>query len=123
MINPTYYPQPNYYQQPVQQASNVLVSVRNQQEAMNYPVAPGNSVIFKDEGAPYIYTKTMGFSQLDKPIFEKYKLVKEDAPEEPAAPVYATVEDLNKLIAEVESLKAEKNKNYNNNKRGQHNNE
>lgn len=55
-----------------------FVSVRNIEEARNYPVAPGNSVTFKDENAPYVYTKTMGFSQLDRPQFEKYRLVKED---------------------------------------------
>ena len=54
-----------------------FVPVRGELEARNYPIAPGNSVTFKDETAPYIYTKTMGFSQLDRPIFEKYKLIKE----------------------------------------------
>ena len=67
-------------EQPVMQIQNGgFVSVRSETEARNYPVAPGNSVTFKDEISPYIYTKTMGFSQLDRPIFEKYKLIKEDA--------------------------------------------
>lgn len=76
-------------QQPVQQTpaqiqttpqiqNGGFVSVRNEMEARNYAVAPGNSVTFKDENAPYVYTKTMGFSQLDRPIFERYKLVKEE---------------------------------------------
>lgn len=67
-------------QQNQQQASQAsgFVSVRSEEEARNYPVAYGNSVTFKDENAPYIYTKTMGFSQLDRPIFDKYKLVKEE---------------------------------------------
>lgn len=73
---PMQQPQP----QQVQQASG-FVSVRSEAEARNYPVAYGNSVTFKDETSPYIYTKTMGFSQLDRPIFDKYKLVKEDASE------------------------------------------
>lgn len=58
-----------------------LVSVRNIQEALNYPIAPGNSVMFKDENSPFIYVKTRGFSQLDEPIFEKYRLVKEEQPQ------------------------------------------
>ena len=62
--------------------SNGLVSVRSIDEALRYPVAPGNSVTFKDETAPYIYTKTMGFSQLDRPIFERFRLIKEDNQEE-----------------------------------------
>ena len=80
---------PNYYQpiiqpqpqQPQQIQNAGLVSVRNENEARNYPVAPGNSVTFKDETAPYVYTKTMGFSQLDRPIFDKYRLIKENTPE------------------------------------------
>lgn len=58
--------------------SGGFIPVPSEEVARNYPVAPGNSVTFKNENAPYVYTKTMGFSQLDRPIFEKYKLVKED---------------------------------------------
>jgi hypothetical protein len=66
-------------QQPtIQQSGFVLVP--SEQEARNYPVAPGNSVTFKDENAPYCYVKTMGFNQLDRPTFERYRLVKEDGP-------------------------------------------
>lgn len=62
----------------VQIQNGGFVSVRNEEEARNYPIEPGKSVTFKDETAPYVYTKTMGFSQLDRPIFEKFKLVKEE---------------------------------------------
>lgn len=55
-----------------------FVSVRNEMEARNYPVAPGNSVMFRDETGPYIYSKSMGYSQLDTPRFDKYRLVKEE---------------------------------------------
>ena len=55
-----------------------FVSVRNIEEAFNWPVAPGNSITFKDENSPYIYTKTKGFSQLEAPIFERFRLVKEE---------------------------------------------
>ena len=77
-----------YYQQPVQmmpqQAAqsqtmqNGFVRVRSENEARMYPVAPGCSVTFIDESAPYCYSKTVNASQLDRPIFEKYRLVKED---------------------------------------------
>ena len=86
-----YYPQyQNTFQQPLQQIQQPqqpqiqnggLVSVRNIQEALNYPIAPGNSVMFKDESSPFIYVKTKGFSQLEEPIFEKYRLVKEEQPQ------------------------------------------
>ena len=67
-------PQQNQY---ASTGNNNFVSVRNEAEARNYPVAYGNSVTFRDENAPYMYTKTMGFSQLDQPVFERYRLVKE----------------------------------------------
>lgn len=100
---PNYYGQPNpYYQQMQNQAmmqqaqaqqtqqqsqqmqqpaiqQSGFVLVPSEQEARNYPVAPGNSVTFKDENAPYCYVKTMGFNQLDRPTFERYRLVKEDS--------------------------------------------
>lgn len=74
--------QPQQY--PVTQSG--FVRVRNENEARMYPVAPGNSVTFIDENNPYAYTKTVNMGQLDRPIFEKYRLVKEDD----TAPVEAT---------------------------------
>ena len=88
MVYP-YYPN-QYYQQAQQptannnyqpqqiQNSGIIMSISGEAEARSYPVGLGNSITFKDENAPYIYTKTMGFSQLDRPVFEKYRLVKEE---------------------------------------------
>jgi len=75
--------------QPVQQQPNRsdFVLVRSEDEARNYPVAFGNTVTFKHENEPYMYTKTMGMSQLDRPVFERYKLVKEAVTEQPQKPV------------------------------------
>lgn len=85
-----------------------FIRVQSENEARMYPVAPGNSVTFLDENAPYCYTKTVDFSQLDRPKFEKYRMVKEeDAPAAAAtpAPDYATRKDLEALRGEVEALK------------------
>lgn len=95
---------PFYYQQPQQIQNGGLVSVRNITEARNYPVAAGNSVTFKDENSPYIYTKTMGFSQLDRPIFEVFRLVKEDLASEVEVKTDYR-QELDDLKAEVERLK------------------
>ena len=88
-FNPYQYPQ-NFYQQqipntqqPVQQPmppvpESNFVPAPSEDFARNYPVGYGKSVNFKAENAPYIYVKTMGFSQLDNPVFEKYRLVKEE---------------------------------------------
>ena len=120
-----YYPtQPNIFPtnmnvgptQPTQQQqiqNGGFVSVRGEQEARVYPVAPGNSIMFKDETAPYVYTKTMGFSQLDRPIFEKFKLVKEDVAEASNLPQNddfdreAMSNTLNDLKDEIEDVRGE----------------
>lgn len=108
---PNYYSYP-YYQQQYQQMpqqtqpqlqpqiqNNGFISVPSEEVARNYPVAPGNSVTFKNENAPYVYTKTMGFSQLDRPSFEKYKLVKEDVEEVPENP--NSIDELRHKIGEL----------------------
>lgn len=79
--NQLYYPQIQQSNQNVQSSqiqNGGFVVVKDITEAQNYPVAPGNSVTFKNENQPYIYTKTLGFSQLDQPIFETFRLVKEE---------------------------------------------
>lgn len=118
--------QSNYQQsqQPIQQQiqNGGFISVRNEQEARNYPIAPGNSVTFKDENMPYVYVKTMGFSQLDRPNFEKFRLVKEEEIQAQQAaqnpPVsnenlqqtnnvdYAKKDEITALWSEIEALKS-----------------
>ena len=115
----------NNLQQPLQQNQQIqnggFVFVNNENEARNYPIAPGNRVTFKDENAPYVYTKTQGFSQLDCPVFEKYRRVKEEdcqpqrvtqnAPtsaektEQASNIDYALKSDLRALWDEIEALK------------------
>lgn len=118
-------PQMNYQQTPQQvmqtpmanqQIQNGgLVNVHSIDEARNYPVSLGTSVMFKDESSPnVIYTKTMGFNQLDTPKFEKYRLVKEeDAPQTSNLPHTGTKEEkvdnssAKELKAEIERLNEE----------------
>ena len=112
------YPQPNpavmqqqqsganqNQQQTIQQSGFVLV--RSEQDARAYPVAPGNSITFKDENAPFCYVKTMGFNQLDQPTFERYRLVKEDAPTEQTQTAVPATNESYALKSELESVKAE----------------
>lgn len=100
---PTYptYPQyqPQQAQQPMPQAQTPqtpqqlppqiqnggFISAPSEQYAREYAVAPGNSVTFKNENAPYCYTKTMGFSPFEQPIFKKYRLVEEEDVPAPAS--------------------------------------
>ena len=113
----TQQPQTQQMQQPTIQQSG-FVPVRSEQEARSYPVAPGNSVTFKDENAPYCYVKTMGFNQLDQPTFERYRLVKEETPvtaqssptmedsaESSKHTPYALKSDLTAIWSELDALK------------------
>lgn len=106
---PVYTPQQNTQAAP-QIQNNGLVIVKSVEEAMSYPVAPGNSVTFKDENKPYIYTKTLGFSQLDQPLFEVFRLEKETSTQsaEIAPRVdYFPLSDGERLKSEIEALKGE----------------
>ena len=104
-------------QQPTIQQSG-FVLVQSEQEARAYPVAPGNSITFKDESQPYCYVKTMGFNQLDRPTFERYRLVKEDSPvtaqnaptstdsaERSKDTAHALKSDLTAIWGEIDALK------------------
>ena len=100
----------NPYQQNFSQMQNGgFVSVRSEMEAWNYPVKYGASVNFKDETAPYIYVKTMGLSQFDTPVFEKYRLVKEDTTTPIKTPEISGTNNVayEELRADIDALKAE----------------
>lgn len=80
------YPNNNPYQQLVQmqqpQNPNTFVHVPSEDVARAYTVAPGGSVTFINDNAPYCYTKTAGVNQFDTPIFRKFRLVEETSPVE-----------------------------------------
>lgn len=91
-----------------------FVSVQSEDEARKWPVAPGNSMMFRDENAPFVYTKTMGFSQLDRPIFDKYKLVRMEDPVPPvetqtdtrsSGTKYAKLDDVLSMRADISDIK------------------
>lgn len=64
------YPQ---YQQPQQQQS-ALIHVQSEQQAREWSVSPGASLMFIDDNAPYIYTKTAGNSQLEPCVFKIFQV-------------------------------------------------
>lgn len=120
--NQMYYQQQLQNMQQPQQAPQIqnggFVFVKDINEARNYAVAPGNSVTFKIESQPYICTKTLGFSQLDQPIFEVFKLVKENndwqnnvdpvaIPEEIPVIEYLPLEDADQMRVEMQQMRSE----------------
>lgn len=94
-MQPQIVPQMGQYQQqaaqaqaqPQQQAAVQMggfIRVPSEEVARNWNVAPGTSATFINENAPYCYTKTVEMSQLDRPKFDKYRLVKEEDTPAPA---------------------------------------
>ena len=78
-------------QAPQQPTQTSFVHVQNEEQARQWSVALGSSVTFIDDNAPYCYTKSMGMSQFDAPVFKRFRLVEEplqsvqNAPEQPPA--------------------------------------
>lgn len=113
---------PQMQQQPVQAPQpeirqNGFIRVKDENEVDAYPIAPGNSVTFIHETEPFVFVKTLGFSQFDRPVKEKYRLVRE-APESANKPdsvpikenasepfEYAKAADVAKLQRDVEALR------------------
>lgn len=65
-----------YYQQQQQQQSG-FIHVQTEAQAREWSVAPGNSMTFIDDNAPFVYTKSQGMSQFDAPVFRRFRLVDE----------------------------------------------
>ena len=101
---------PQQMQQP-QIQNGGFVSVRNEEEARNYPVGLGTSVTFITDNRQHVYSKTMGFSQLDRPIFDKYRLVKEETESESTPDdniiTYAEKSQIEALQAQINDITAE----------------
>lgn len=60
-----------------QSQSNTIIHVPSEDVARRWDVAPNSSVTFIDDSKPYCYTKSMGMSMLEAPVFKRFKLVEE----------------------------------------------
>lgn len=80
-INPYWQPQyQNFQAQQRQEQLDQLYSrpynynyVRDENEARNWQIAPGNHLVFENQNGQYFYTKSLGFSPNEKPVFAIYK--------------------------------------------------
>ncbi len=103
---------PNY-QQP-QSGNGNIIPVPSEAVARNYYLAPGTSGTFINENEPYCYTKTMGLSQFDRPVFKRYRLVEEtDEPQDTqntstasATPQSSTAVIPDSIKADIDALRA-----------------
>ena len=93
---------PNFYQNQQPQVS--FMSIRGRDIAVNYPIAPNNTIIFKDEMAPYIYVKSMGFSPLEKPMMEIYKKEEPIQTQEGTPEVKEDNSTIQKLQTDIEGI-------------------
>lgn len=97
-------------QQTQQMQNGGFLAAPNEDYVLNYPVAPGNCLTFKIEGKPIVMEKSMGFSQLESPKVERYRLMKEEAsqPVETAPKdeidIESVIDTINKANDEIEAI-------------------
>ena len=75
---PVQYPQVMGQMQQAQPQSSSFIHVQSEAQAREWAVAPNTSITFIDDTKPYCYTKSMGASLLEPPVFKRFKLVEED---------------------------------------------
>ena len=90
-----------YQQMQYMQPQTSFIRVQSETQAREWNVAPGNSVTFVDDNAPYCYTKSMGMSQFDAPVFKRFRLVEEPSqsvqvtPQSPSEPLEVNLPEYN----------------------------
>lgn len=105
-----YQPQANQQIQQPQIQNGGFLTAPSEEYALNYPVGMGNCVTFKVEGKPIVIEKSMGFSQLESPKVERYRLMKEDSlqPTETALKeefdVKSLIDRIDKANDEIEAI-------------------
>jgi hypothetical protein len=80
--------------------------VRERSEAENWPIAPGNHLVFEDVNGQCFYTKSLGFAPNDRPVFTVFERKAEVVPqikEEPSR-LETEVDCLKSDIAELKKL-------------------
>lgn len=111
--NPYYNFNPYAQYQPVQQqqpqSQSTIIHVQSEAQAREWAVAPNSSVTFIDDSRPYCYTKSMGMSQLEPPVFKRFRLEEEtdEVAQPPQSPPSAQI-DLSEYMtkSEFEPFKA-----------------
>ena len=109
-----YQPQPQPPMQNQQIQNGGFMVVPSEEMARTYPVAPGNCVTFKIEGKPIVMEKSMGFSQLEAPRIDRYRLVREEdmsteatAPQEAPKDVSMENKTIEELKGQIEGIRAD----------------
>jgi hypothetical protein len=111
---PQNYQQQNMPQNQLQIQNGGFMQIPTEEMARSYPVAPGNCVTFKIEGKPIVMEKSMGFSQLEAPRIDRYRLVREEdtpntsnLPQEPSETSGKDINMFNDIKGQVEEIRAD----------------
>ena len=115
------YPAMNQQVQTMQQPqiqNGGFLSAPNEDYVLNYPIGLGNCLTFKIEGKPIVIEKSMGFSQLESPKIERYKLMKEDVikttetVQNDGDDIKSIIESIDKANDEIEAIWGEISRSY-----------
>ena len=103
----SYVPYGQQYQPTVQVPqlqSTSFINVPSEEVARRWEVAPNRTERFIDDNKGYFYTKSVGASILEPPVFERYKIVKEQNNfDQPQVSTTAAVEaDLSEYMTKAE---------------------
>lgn len=94
--------------QPQQIQNGGIIPIKDENEARNYPVAPGTSVTFVDEQRKHLFIKTVGLNMFDKFDFRRFLIIEEkEEPQEEEQPDDRYSGDIEALKAYYEELKQE----------------
>jgi 6-pyruvoyl-tetrahydropterin synthase len=112
---PMYYQNyPNYQQQPMQQPviqqpqNQILAWVKDEKEAVDFPLSAGQSIFLMTQDDSYLYAKSV--DQLGKTTFIKKRLIDETAPHEPKVDLteYIKREEIENMIVDIIQKEIEK---------------
>lgn len=120
MINHNNFPynNPQFLANQMRPQGTVFIPVHSDGEVLASPVAPGNTVYFKHETEPYVYTKSMGMSQFEIPQIKKYQLKEIEMNNSAATdnkqanesqPKYLLESDIQPILDELRQCKEELN--------------
>lgn len=95
------YPMQQPITQPVQQPQNqILAWIKDEKEAIDFPLSAGQSIFLMSQTEPYLYMKSI--DQLGKPTFLKKRLVDESENQEKVdLRDYIRKEEIEDLITDI----------------------
>ena len=102
------YPMQQPITQPVQQPQNqILAWIKDEKEAIDFPLSAGQSIFLMSQTEPYLYMKSI--DQLGKPTFLKKRLVDESENQEKVdLRDYIRKEEIEDLITDMIQKEVEK---------------